>query len=206
MKKNSNQKVAALFVDLHGPYPTFKNVDCWDVIRDARKYPGSYPIVAHPPCGSWSRLAPINKKRWGSEIGADGGCFESALQFVRQYGGVIEHPANSLAWNKFTLQKPFGIGWNKVPSWFTDNLIGKKEYVAEIWQSAYGHDATKRTWLYFVGNDPIDFNQSRNRGQFQIGGGVHSGNNKLPRLSQSQTHLSPFLFASFLIELVRHEE
>lgn len=85
--------VAALYVDLRGPYAQMPGVECWDVSRDARKYVGPFPVVAHPPCERWGRY-------WGGgpsarvkrKLGDDGGCFEAALGSVRQYGGVLEHP------------------------------------------------------------------------------------------------------------------
>jgi hypothetical protein len=48
--------VAALYVDPRGPYASMPGVDPWDVERDARTYAGPYPVVAHPPCGSWGRF------------------------------------------------------------------------------------------------------------------------------------------------------
>jgi hypothetical protein len=90
--------IAALFVESSGCYSNLSHVDIWDKERDARKYRGTYPVVAHPPCQLWGNMAPINYNRWGGEHnkpGNDGGCFESALNSVRKWGGVLEHPAKT---------------------------------------------------------------------------------------------------------------
>ena len=186
-------KVAALFVDPHGPYFSLPEIDCWDKERDARLYSGPHPVIVHSPCGSWCAMARINEKRWGTKVGDDGGCFISGLHNVRRFHGVLEHPAKSLAWKKFNLTKPSGLGWHQV---------SQNEWVGEVWQSAYGHKATKRTWLYYVGNKPPKpFKLDRPRGTHQIGGGIHTGNRSLPRLNQKETHITPMAFAEYLIEL-----
>lgn len=41
--------IAALYVQTGGCYFGLPNVDPWDVHRDARKYDGPWPVVAHPP-------------------------------------------------------------------------------------------------------------------------------------------------------------
>ena len=90
------RQVAALFVATGGSYFGLPGVDPWDVERDARKYRGPHPVVAHPPCQLWVNFAALNFKRYGGEHnrpGNDGGCFESALASVRRWGGVLEHPA-----------------------------------------------------------------------------------------------------------------
>ena len=95
--------VAALYVETGGVYYDLDGVDPWDEARDARAYPGPHPVVAHPPCARWGRYwsgGPSAKVR--RELGDDGGCFEAALRFVRLYGGVLEHPANTAAWRFFS--------------------------------------------------------------------------------------------------------
>jgi hypothetical protein len=56
--------IAALFVEKDGPYYGIDDVDPWDEERDARKYQGPHPVVAHPPCQLWGRFAKINFIRW----------------------------------------------------------------------------------------------------------------------------------------------
>jgi hypothetical protein len=187
--------VAALYVDPKGPYAVMDGVDLWDEPRDARKYNGPFPCVAHPPCNRWGKMAPVNLARWGTPIGEDGGCFEKALLSVRKWGGVLEHPHGSLAWKEFSLEKPKGLSWNRV---------SPTEWVGEVWQSDYGHLATKKTWLLYVGNtQPKPYLKQRTKGTHQVGGGIHTGNNKKPRLNQSLTHLTPPKFADYLVELAR---
>jgi hypothetical protein len=98
--------IAALFVETGGRYFGLEDVDPWDEARDARKYDGPYAVVAHPPCQRWCQLASVNEARYGHKIGDDDGCFASALTSVHRFGGVLEHPAFSLAWDAFDLPKP----------------------------------------------------------------------------------------------------
>ena len=48
--------IAALYVELGGAYYGLPGVDPWDQARDARKYSGPWPVVAHPPCERWGRF------------------------------------------------------------------------------------------------------------------------------------------------------
>lgn len=49
------QMVAALYVTTGGVYFGLPGVDPWDETRDARRYSGPWPVVAHPPCQRWGR-------------------------------------------------------------------------------------------------------------------------------------------------------
>lgn len=133
--------IAALYVTKSGPYFGMEGVDPWDETRDARLYAGPDPVVAHPPCQRWCRFAKGIEKTHGYKVGDDGGCFEAALHAVRTYGGVLEHPAGSLAWDAFDLPKPTSsAGWT-----FSAFDIGASCYVE---QGRYGHPMRKATWLY----------------------------------------------------------
>ena len=159
--------VSALYVERDGVYAGLESVDVWDESRDARLYPGSHPVVAHPPCNVWCQLAPVNHARWGTVIGADGGTFAAALEAVRRWGGVLEHPAYSLAWSRYGLPVPTPGGWTQS---LTDPGM-----TTEVHQAAYGHDARKRTWLYAVGVDPLALDWRMVRGTAVVGAGIHSG-------------------------------
>ena len=142
----SEVMVAALFVERGGVYWDLPGVDPWDKERDARLYAGPYPVVAHPPCDRWCQMAPANQARYGHKVGEDGGCFDAALSAVRTFGGVLEHPAVSLAWKAFRLPRPNPHGgWTLASGYGTS-----RAWVAEVSQRNYGHRATKKTWLYIV--------------------------------------------------------
>src|SRR5438874_9395972 len=99
--------IAALYVVEGGPYFGLPGVDPWPASRDARKYAGPHPVVAHPPCQRWGRYwsgGPSAKVR--RVLGDDGGCFESALRSVRTWGGVLGHPEASHAFKAFNLGRP----------------------------------------------------------------------------------------------------
>lgn len=139
----SLRQVAALFVYPNGSYAGLEGVELWDEARDARLYPGPHPVVAHPPCSRWCRLAGLVEARYGHKKGDDGGCFASALDSVRRWGGVLEHPAYSDAWIAFRLPEPNrGGGWQQ-------GLCGG--WACHVEQGRYGHRARKATWLYASG-------------------------------------------------------
>ena len=81
--------IAALYVQTNGCYYGLPDVDPWDEARDARKYAGPWPVVAHPPCARWCRLAGLVESRYGIKKHEDGGTFASALANVRRVGGVL---------------------------------------------------------------------------------------------------------------------
>jgi hypothetical protein len=95
--------IAALFVAKDGCYYGLPDVDPWDQERDARRYRGPWPAVAHPPCQRWGKMwfgQPLTVKLTGKRknLGDDEGCYAAALWAVRTFGGVIEHPWESRAW------------------------------------------------------------------------------------------------------------
>ena len=97
---------------------------------------GPWSVVAHPPCNTWSILAYVVQAKGLGKIGDDGGCFASALESVRKYGGALEHPAKSIAWDAHELLKPNKSGWSR--SLFDDG------WVCEVDQGNYGHLAKKK--------------------------------------------------------------
>lgn len=104
--------VAALFVSPKGPYINRPDVDAWTEDRDARNYAGPLPVVAHPPCQRWCRLAKFIQSQ-GQLVGDDNGTFEFALSAVNRFGGVLEHPAWSIAWAWYGLIAPPAWGWRR---------------------------------------------------------------------------------------------
>ena len=135
--------IAALYVETGGVYYGLDDVDPWDQARDARNYAGPHPVVAHPPCERWGRFwHGSTRKPHQFRLGDDDGCFQAALNAVRKFGGVLEHPAHSRAWEAFNLCPPVvNLGWCN----WGDQADGFTCYVE---QGFYGHISRKPTWLY----------------------------------------------------------
>jgi hypothetical protein len=136
--------VAALYVDPNGVYANLPGVEVWDEARDARLYAGPWPVVAHPPCARWSRLAGFTEARFGYKRGDDAGCFKAALASLREFGGVLEHPAHTAAFAAHGLPRPtWHGGW-------TASLYDAG-HVCYVEQGRYGLPVKKATWLYAYG-------------------------------------------------------
>jgi hypothetical protein len=183
--------IAALFVQTGGAYFGMPDVDPWDEQRDARLYTGPWPVVAHPPCNRWSQMNNVNAARYGYKLGEDEGCFASALSSLRRFGGVLEHPAESLAFRRFRLTRPRRGGWQLGLDGF---------WTTEVNQAAYGHRATKRTWLAYCGHKaPPALDWRCVRGTHQIGGFDVT----LPQLPKRERASTPPAFRALLISIAR---
>lgn len=191
--------IAALYVETDGAYFGLDGVEPWDKVRDARIYAGPHPVVAHPPCQRWGSMAFVNHARYGGEHNMprnDGGCFAAALHAVRLWGGVLEHPAKSRAWDWFGITKPTGLGWSKCAS--------TGGWVCEVWQSAYGHRANKATWLLVCGPRPPELDWSRPVGTHQVGFHDQRGKERnKPTLPSSEANATPPAFRDLLISIAR---
>lgn len=193
--------VAALFVDPRGCYAGLDGVDLWDVARDARKYTGPHPVVAHPPCSRWCRLAGLVEARWGHKRGEDGGCFASALGSVRAWGGVLEHPAYSDAFAAHGLPAP-----NRGGSWQRTTCGG---WVVHVEQGRYGHAAKKATWLYAHGVEPppVDVRATPDTDNVALvswcGNNVSGRLANRPRIGKRAASATPPAFRDLLLAIVR---
>ncbi len=129
------REVAVLFARGDSIYKTLAACDVWGAERDARKWPGGAPVVAHPPCRGWGRLRHFARPEPGEME-----CAVWAVEQVRKWGGVLEHPAGSLLW-KSRLPLPGE----------TDEFGGWTLPILQFW---FGHRCEKATWLYVAGTTP----------------------------------------------------
>ncbi|MGZ8181418.1 MAG: hypothetical protein ACXWT1_05635 [Methylobacter sp.] len=131
-----NQLVSVLFARIDSNYKSINGCDVWDIQRDATQWPGGTPVVAHPPCRAWGQLSHFAKPRKDEKELA-----LWAVDRVRQYGGVLEHPRQSKLWPTKKLPLP-----NEV-----DEFGG---WTLPIFQCNFGHTCEKPTFLYICGIKP----------------------------------------------------
>jgi hypothetical protein len=129
----ADETVAALYVRADGPYVEMPHVDAWPLARDATKYDGPHPVIAHPPCAPWGAYRTIAPTMQRADLAV------RAVDQVRWFGGVLEHPAKSHLWVARDLPAP-----GEPP----DQWGGWSMLIRQSW---WGHAAPKPTWLYIVG-------------------------------------------------------
>lgn len=181
------QTVAVLFARSDSIYKTLSGVDVYDMDRDARTYDGPHSIVAHPPCRAWGRLRTFANPRPDERNLA-----RLAVGLVREFGGVLEHPAGSTLWKAQRLPAP---GWGE------DNYGGWTLQAPQKW---WGHKAEKETWFYIVGCEPAEIPdmpivlgeathvvQSRKRQDYR------------PHITKAEREHTPPELAKWLVELAR---
>lgn len=185
--------VAALFVRSDSIYNSIPGVDCWDIQRNAANYPGPNPVICHPPCRGWGRLRAFAKPRAGELELAP-----LAVQFVRRYGGVLEHPIAT------GIVKACKLPMTGEP----DEYGG---FCVSINQHWFGHLAEKKTLLYICGIDrsqvpamPLNFDAVTHK----VGGmgkkkksGIYRRNRALKQLSKADNERTPVSLAQWLVDL-----
>lgn len=181
--------VTALFCRRDSVYKRLPGVDAWDADRDALQWPGGSPVVAHPPCRAWGAFAMFAKPIEGEREYA-----LWAVDQVRRWGGVLEHPARSALWTEKPLPAP-GLrdawgGWT-----------------LPVDQHSFGHRARKSTLLYICGVEPSDIPEmplKLGAAEFVIGdSGRRSAGTKRPEISKAEREHTPIEFALWLVELAR---
>lgn len=178
--------VAVLFARPDSVYKSLDGCDVWDMDRDARRWPGGHPVIAHPPCRAWGNLRRFAKPRPDEKELA-----LWAVEQVKTFGGVLEHPARSTLWPAAGLPPP-----------------GKRDTVGgwtlPVYQHWFGHRAQKATFLYIVGCTPADIPdmplridepthvvQSRKRSGYR------------PHIPKAEREHTPREFAVWLFDLAR---
>lgn len=176
--------VAVLFARSDSHYKALPECDVWDAERDARRWPGGAPVIAHPPCRAWGRLRHFAKPRDDEKALA-----LYAVCQVRLNGGVLEHPLASTLWPVAKLPAP-----GERDAW--------GGWTLPINQHWLGHRAEKATLLYIVGCEPGDVPpfpirldepthviQSRKRTDYR------------PHVSKAEREMTPPEMAAWLVEL-----
>ncbi len=195
--------IAALYVMTDGHYFNLPGVDPWDEPRNAMSYTGTDPVVAHPPCQRWCRLAGFCEKVYGIPKHEDGGTFAHALATVRRNGGVLEHPAFSDAWPYHGIAKPPTTGgWVRA-----DDHGGWTTHVEQGW---YGHRARKATWLYAVRCDLPFLMHGRGPAPTAAVGtctklpdGTFRRRSSVERMDKAERNATPRAFQEILIRMAR---
>ncbi|WP_369916516.1 hypothetical protein AB8810_11015 [Xanthomonas sp. NCPPB 3005] len=131
------QQVVVLFARADSVYKTLHGCDVYDAQRDARTFAGGMPVVAHPPCRMWARL-----RQFAKGTPEEKALGPWAVERVRRWGGVLEHPAESTLFDHCRMPHPLE---------FPDEFGG---YTIAVQQYHFGHRAEKDTWLYIVGCCP----------------------------------------------------
>jgi len=187
--------VAILFARRDSVYKTLPDCDVWDEDRDARRWPGGCPVVAHPPCRGWGQLRHLSNPVPGERELA-----LTAVEFVRLHGGVLEHPKLSTLWSTAGLPHPgrcddFG-GWTM-----------------PVFQSWFGHRADKPTLLYIVGTRdlpplPLALGDAPricgSSGRRRDGTRLHSGDPGFrSEITKAEREHTPIEFARWLVEVAK---
>lgn len=176
--------VAILGANKNSIYKQLQNVEVYDECRDLRNYDGPWPVVAHPPCRGYSAFM----RHWAKPKPGEKGLALFCIQRIKDYGGVLEHPAHSRLFTEV-----LGIRPGQPDGTFQ---------CVEINQSWFGYPTKKRTWLlmpknYVLPQMPFILEAS--------GGITESSSDRriFENMSQSQRSRTTKSLAKYLLKIVR---
>lgn len=185
-EKNSSKSaqktpvVAILFASGRSIYKYMPNTLVFDRTKDARNYTGKEPVIAHPPCRTWSKFLrhTAKPKDWKAEQSL---AF-FALEKVQTNGGVLEQPASSHFWETAKLPMPSD----------TSNPFF---YTIQVEQSWFAGPIRKKTWLLICGVPRQDLPEIPFQFEKQK---VH-----FREMTKSQRSATPKRLATWLLEVAR---
>ena len=184
--EEKSKAIAVLFAMKDSIYKTFGECDVYDIDRNALTFKGGLPVIAHPPCRLWGRLAHLSSAPKGEKELAIW-----AVDQVRKNGGILEHPSSTRLWKEANLPQVGKI----------DSFGGWTLVVLQYW---FGHRAEKKTRLYIVGVYPKDVPQiplRLGRPEFTISSSKKK--DKSPEVSSKERSATPKEFAIWLIEVAK---
>lgn len=114
----------------------------YDQKRDARQFAGRNPVIAHPPCRTWSKY--LRQLAKPTDLKAEQDLAFFCLEKVLENGGVLEQPAGSHFW------KAAGL---PVPNAPANGLIRPDPFLYTLYveQQWFGYGTPKPTWLLVAG-------------------------------------------------------
>lgn len=179
--------VTILFARQDSVYKSLPNCDVYDIDRDALTWKGGSPVVAHPPCRLWGRLRKMAKVE---DPEAERHLALWSIDQVRQWGGVLEHPAHSTLWHEAQLPLPSQ----------SDEFGG---YTIQISQWMFGHRADKPTWLYICGRKLDDLPPIPQREGIPSYVINSTKNDSRPEVTKAERERTPLALAKWLVEVAR---
>lgn len=126
-------KHVVLYCNENTVYYDIPGIEVYDFTRNSLNFKKNVPVIAHPPCRLWSKL-----KKFSTAPESEKFLAISAVNHIRENGGVLEHPEGSSLFR-----------YMKMPLDSKNDDFGG--FTISVDQCNYGFQAKKRTWLYIVG-------------------------------------------------------
>lgn len=134
-----SQIITILCADDKSSYFDIPDLDIYTLSRNAFNYNGKNPVIAHPPCGAFSKMRGFSKRdSFNMELA------EHCLNAIHNNCGILEQPAYSIMFELLGIQPTISVD-----------------------QKWFGFRARKQTWLYLYNveliSHPITFDAATHK-------------------------------------------